>query len=90
MEILDSALARRFDEVVEYTLPDTAVARAIIERRLGKLKLGSKSWSGLEPSNKRHRPQRRHEINCGSYLSLVNQKSYAGDRICIADITKVI
>jgi AAA+ superfamily predicted ATPase len=56
VEILDSALARRFDEVVEYTLPDTAVARAIIERRLGKLKLGSKSWSELEPSNKRTVP----------------------------------
>jgi hypothetical protein len=27
--------------VVEYTLPDTVAARAIIERRLGKLKLGS-------------------------------------------------
>jgi SpoVK/Ycf46/Vps4 family AAA+-type ATPase len=50
VEILDSALARRFDEVIEYTLPDAAAARAIIERRLGKLKLDSKSWSELEPA----------------------------------------
>jgi SpoVK/Ycf46/Vps4 family AAA+-type ATPase len=48
VEILDEALARRFHEVIEYTLPDVAAARAIVERRLGKLKLGLKSWSGLE------------------------------------------
>lgn len=48
VEILDEALARRFDEVIEYVLPDRADAWAIIERRLGKFKLGPKSWSGLE------------------------------------------
>ncbi|TXL74603.1 ATP-binding protein [Vineibacter terrae] len=42
VEILDDALARRFDEVIEYAVPDAAAARAIIERRLGKLKLVSK------------------------------------------------
>ncbi len=42
VEILDDALARRFDEVIEYVVPDAAAARAIIERRLGKLKLVSK------------------------------------------------
>lgn len=47
VEILDSALARRFDEVVEYTLPDTASARAIIERRLGKFKLQGKTSKKL-------------------------------------------
>ena len=29
VEILDEALARRFDEVIEYTLPDVAAARAL-------------------------------------------------------------
>lgn len=48
VEILDEALARRFDEVIEYTLPDSLAGRAIIERRLGKFKLGAKSWSTLE------------------------------------------
>src|ERR1700754_2180858 len=38
VEILDEALARRFDEVIGYELPDRAAALAIIERRLGKLK----------------------------------------------------
>ena len=33
VEILDEALARRFDEVIEYHLPDPTSARAIIERR---------------------------------------------------------
>ncbi len=50
VEILDQALARRFDEVIEYTLPDVAAAREIIERRLGKFKIASKSWMTLEPA----------------------------------------
>jgi SpoVK/Ycf46/Vps4 family AAA+-type ATPase len=50
VEILDQALARRFDEVIEYTLPDAAAARAIIERRLGEFKIASKSWTTLEPA----------------------------------------
>ncbi|MGO4560108.1 AAA family ATPase [Mesorhizobium sp. 2RAF21] len=50
VEILDEALARRFDEVIEYTLPETTAARAIIERRLGKFKIATKSWSELAPA----------------------------------------
>ena len=50
VEILDEALARRFDEVIEYGLPDPAGARAIIERRLGKFKLAARSWGSLEPA----------------------------------------
>lgn len=50
IEILDEALARRFDEVVEYLLPDPADARAIIEKRLGKFKLNAQSWSALAPT----------------------------------------
>lgn len=37
-EFLDEALARRFDEVVEYELPDVNAAAAILQRRLGKFK----------------------------------------------------
>jgi SpoVK/Ycf46/Vps4 family AAA+-type ATPase len=48
-EILDEALARRFDEVIEYELPDLAGARAVIERRLGKYKLAARSWGLIEP-----------------------------------------
>lgn len=48
VEILDEALARRFDEVIEYTSPDAASARAITERRLGKFKFTVKSWPALE------------------------------------------
>lgn len=47
VEILDEALARRFDEVIGYELPDREAAFAIIERRLGKLKLGTRSLSSL-------------------------------------------
>jgi SpoVK/Ycf46/Vps4 family AAA+-type ATPase len=52
VEILDQALARRFDEVIEYTLPNVAAAQAIIERRLGKFKIAMKSWMTLEPALK--------------------------------------
>lgn len=48
VEILDEALARRFDEVIEYTLPDAISAHAIIERRLGKFKFPAKAWGLLE------------------------------------------
>jgi SpoVK/Ycf46/Vps4 family AAA+-type ATPase len=50
VEILDEALARRFDEVIEYGLPDREAARGILERRLGKFKLGARSWSSIEPA----------------------------------------
>lgn len=50
VEILDEALARRFDEVFEYGLPDPTAARAILERRLGKFKLAAKAWPAIEPA----------------------------------------
>ena len=50
VEILDEALARRFDEVIEYALPDRASARAVVERHLGKFKLATKSWAVPEPA----------------------------------------
>jgi len=50
VEILDEALARRFDEVIEYGLPDPAAARAILERRLGKFKLAAKAWPAIDPA----------------------------------------
>lgn len=50
VEILDEALARRFDEVVEYGLPDRTAARAIVERRLGKFNLAARSWTAIQPA----------------------------------------
>ncbi|GAB3781443.1 AAA family ATPase [Dyella agri] len=49
-EILDEALARRFDEVIAYELPGKAAALAIIERRLGKLRLSERSLSSIAPA----------------------------------------
>ncbi|RKF22447.1 ATP-binding protein [Altericroceibacterium spongiae] len=48
-EILDKALARRFDEVVEYTVPDKDAAKLLLERRLGKFKPPARSWAELVP-----------------------------------------
>jgi SpoVK/Ycf46/Vps4 family AAA+-type ATPase len=50
VEILDGALARRFDEVTEYKLPDLSGARSVVEHRLGKFKFGAKAWATLENS----------------------------------------
>jgi len=44
-EILDNALARRFDEVIAYDVPDADGARAVVSRRLGKLKLTARAWA---------------------------------------------
>ena len=49
VEILDKALARRFDEVVEYHVPDHEAARILLTRRLGKLRLTAKAWSSIAP-----------------------------------------
>jgi AAA+ superfamily predicted ATPase len=48
-EILDKALARRFDEVIEYHVPDHEAARILLTRRLGKLRLTAKAWSSIAP-----------------------------------------
>ena len=48
-EILDKALARRFDEIVEYELPDHDAAKKIVNQRLGKLKLKTADWQKIAP-----------------------------------------
>lgn len=50
VEILDEALARRFDEVIEYGLPDQSAARAILEQRLGSFRLSARSWPTIQPA----------------------------------------
>jgi SpoVK/Ycf46/Vps4 family AAA+-type ATPase len=52
VHILDEALARRFDEVVEYTLPNAAAARTILKCRLGNFMPAAKQISALEPELK--------------------------------------
>lgn len=44
-DILDNALARRFDDVIAYGVPDLEGARAVVQRRLGKFRLPSRTWS---------------------------------------------
>jgi AAA+ superfamily predicted ATPase len=48
-DMLDNALARRFDEVVEYSLPDDGAASLLLNRRLGKFKPAAKAWSKVTP-----------------------------------------
>ncbi|MCF1741461.1 AAA family ATPase [Paradevosia shaoguanensis] len=48
-EILDKALARRFDEIVEYEMPDVDAAKKILNQRLGKLKIKASQWQDVAP-----------------------------------------
>lgn len=43
-ELLDRALMRRFDEIIEYGLPDAAAARAMLEHRLSKMAGRKIAW----------------------------------------------
>ncbi len=49
VEVLDRALARRFDEVVEYGLPSLSEARALVASRLKTFKLDARTQKALEP-----------------------------------------
>lgn len=47
VEILDHALARRFDEVIEYALPSPEEGVAILKSRLGKFKVAARALKTL-------------------------------------------
>lgn len=44
-ELLDDALYRRFDDVIEYCLPDAEIARRILESRLSTFKTSGIDWA---------------------------------------------
>ena len=44
-ELLDPALHRRFDDVIEYTLPDSEIARRILKNRLYTFKTDGLDWA---------------------------------------------
>lgn len=44
-ELLDPALYRRFDDVIEYSLPDSNIARRILENRLSSFKTKGIDWT---------------------------------------------
>ena len=46
-ELLDRALYRRFDDVIEYDLPSESVIRGIIQARLAGLNLKVQDWSSV-------------------------------------------
>ena len=43
-ELLDAALYRRFDDVIEYSLPDSEIAKRILENRLSTFKTKGIDW----------------------------------------------
>jgi SpoVK/Ycf46/Vps4 family AAA+-type ATPase len=43
-ELLDAALYRRFDDVIEYSLPDSEIAQRILENRLSTFKTKGIDW----------------------------------------------
>lgn len=50
-QLLDRAIFRRFDAVVEYPLPSPDVARAIIRNRLATLGLGQIAWNEIDQAS---------------------------------------
>lgn len=48
-ELLDRALVRRFDDIIEYGLPDASGARAMLLHRLGSMAGRSIGWSQITP-----------------------------------------
>lgn len=46
-QLLDKALFRRFDDVIEYQLPDAAIIRELIESRLISFEIDWKDWSNI-------------------------------------------
>ena len=47
-ELLDKALLRRFDEVLEFDLPSAEQVRAVIKSNLRPMKFPRLNWSGVE------------------------------------------
>jgi SpoVK/Ycf46/Vps4 family AAA+-type ATPase len=46
-ELLDVALYRRFDDIIEYSLPDSEIAQRILENRLSSFKTKGIDWSAV-------------------------------------------
>jgi SpoVK/Ycf46/Vps4 family AAA+-type ATPase len=51
-QLLDQAMFRRFDAVVEYPLPTPEVVREVIRNRLAGTRLGKISWSQVDKASK--------------------------------------
>lgn len=48
-DLLDRALFRRFDDVLEYSLPDEATAMRLLESRLAPFHTSTVDWSAVRP-----------------------------------------
>jgi SpoVK/Ycf46/Vps4 family AAA+-type ATPase len=48
-ELLDRALFRRFDDVIEYGLPDTELAKEVLTRKLAVFQAADVEWSRILP-----------------------------------------
>ncbi len=48
-QMLDRALFRRFDDVIEYTLPDSNVAKDILRRKLATFDTAEVDWASVLP-----------------------------------------
>jgi SpoVK/Ycf46/Vps4 family AAA+-type ATPase len=47
-QMLDRAMFRRFDAVIEYPLPTMEIARAVIKNRLANVRMGRISWTEVK------------------------------------------
>lgn len=49
-QLLDNALFRRFDTVMDFSLPDDAGVAAVIKNRLASFQIGNLSWNKIVPA----------------------------------------
>jgi SpoVK/Ycf46/Vps4 family AAA+-type ATPase len=46
-QLLDAALFRRFDTIVDFPLPDAAVTKEVIKNRLANFRINNLSWNRI-------------------------------------------
>jgi SpoVK/Ycf46/Vps4 family AAA+-type ATPase len=87
-ELLDRALFRRFDDVLEYGLPDNDILRRILANRLGNSAAPSIDWSAVieKAQGMSQADVSRAAIDALKYVLLHNHgKVMAGDLIAALD-----
>lgn len=51
-QLLDGALFRRFDSVIRYPLPNSKIAKSVIQNRLSEFKVGKLAWTPIIKASK--------------------------------------
>jgi SpoVK/Ycf46/Vps4 family AAA+-type ATPase len=85
-EMLDRALFRRFDDVIEYTLPDAALAQQILARKLAMFETPDLDWPRIleEAEGLSHAELVRGSEEAAKRAVLAGSTRIASDALCMA------